>query len=57
MFQFRTSDQNGPSVVDFIMMSAGNNRMIVLSVWGSNEERETHAKAVDAIFGSIKSIN
>jgi hypothetical protein len=57
IFQFRTSDENGPTVVDFIMMSAGNNRMIMLTVWGSNEERETHAKALDAIFGSIKAIN
>lgn len=57
VFQFRTSDQNGPTVVDFIMMSAGDNRMIMLTVWGSNEERETHSKALDAIFGSIKAIN
>jgi len=57
VFQFRTSDENGPTTVDLILMPAGNNRVMMLTVWGNDEERETHAKALDAIFGSIKSIN
>jgi hypothetical protein len=57
VFQYRTRDGNGPTTVDFILLPAGNNRMIMLTVWGNDEERETHGKALDAIFGSIKSIN
>jgi hypothetical protein len=57
VFQFRTTDGNGPTKVDFILLPAGNNRMIMITVWGNDEERETHAKALDAIFGSIKAIN
>lgn len=57
VFQFRTTDGNGPTKVDFILLPAGDKRMIMLTVWGNDEERETHAKALDAIFGSIKSIN
>jgi hypothetical protein len=57
VFQYRTTDGNGPTTVDFILLPAGNNRMIMLTVWGNDEERETHGKALDAIFGSIKSIN
>ncbi|MGO4674937.1 hypothetical protein AB4Z40_18760 [Bosea sp. 2YAB26] len=57
VFQFRTTDANGPTTVDFILMPAGSGRMIMITVWGNDEERETHAKALDDIFGSIKSIN
>ena len=57
VFQFRTTDDNGPTKVDFILLPAGNERMIMITVWGNDEERETHAKALDAIFASIKSIN
>jgi hypothetical protein len=57
IFQFKTTDGNGPTTVDFILLPAGNNRMIMLTVWGNDEERETHGKALDAIFSSIKSIN
>lgn len=57
VFQFRTTDANGPTKVDFILMPAGNERVIMITVWGSDEERATHSKALDDIFGSIKSIN
>lgn len=57
VFQFRTTDANGPTTVDFILMPAGNERVIMITVWGNDAERETHAKALDDIFGSIKSIN
>lgn len=57
VFQFRTTDANGPTKVDFILMPAGNERVIMITVWGNDEERETHAKALDDIFGSIKPIN
>ena len=57
IFQYRTTDENGPTKVDFILLSAGENRVIMLTVWGSDEERETHGKELDAIFGSIKPIN
>lgn len=57
VFQFRTTDDNGPTKVDFILLAAGQNRMIMLTVWANDEERETHGKAIDAIFSSIKAIN
>ncbi|CAN7173318.1 hypothetical protein [Bosea sp. LjRoot237] len=57
IFQYRTTDENGPTMVDFILLPAGESRVIMLTVWGSDEEREGHGKELDAIFGSIKSIN
>lgn len=56
IFQFKTSDANGPTTVDFIMLPGGKNRMIMLTVWGNDEEREKHGKALDSIFSSIKAI-
>lgn len=57
VFQFRTEDENGPTTVDLILMPAGNERVMMFTVWGNDKERETHAAALDSIFGSIKSIN
>lgn len=57
IFQFKTTDGNGPTTVDFILLPAGENRMIMLTVWGNDEERATHGKELDAIFASIKPIN
>jgi hypothetical protein len=56
IFQFETSDDNGPTTVEFIMMSAGKNRMIMLTLWGSDEERTKHGKAIDTIMSSVKPI-
>ncbi len=57
IFQYQTTDGNGPTTVDFILLPAGNNRMIMLTVWGSDEERAGHGKAIESIFASIKAIN
>lgn len=56
IFQFETSDSNGPTTVEFIMMSAGKGRMIMLTLWGSDSERTKHGKAIDSIMSSVKAI-
>jgi hypothetical protein len=56
IFQFETTDSNGKTIVEFIMMSAGKERMIMLTIWGSDEERTKHGKDIDAIMSSVKSI-
>lgn len=56
IFQFETSDDNGPTTVEFIMMSAGKGRMIMLTLWGSDAERSKHGKAIDSIMSSVKAI-
>jgi len=57
VFQFKTTDENGPTTVDLILMPAGSGRVTMLTVWGNDAEREANGKALDAIFGSIKPIN
>ena len=57
VFQFQTSDENGPTTVDLILLPAGGGRVMMVTVWGNDEERATHGKALDGIFSSIKAIN
>ncbi len=56
IFQFDTVDSNGKTLVEFIMMGAGKERMIMFTLWGSDEERTKHGKDIDAIMSSIKPI-
>lgn len=56
-FRFDTSDKNGPTRVDLMLLPGGKNRVIMLSIWGSEEERAKHREAIDAIMGSVKAIN
>lgn len=56
IFQFETQDANGPTTVDFIMLPGGKDRMILLTVWGNDEERKKHGAAIDQIMSSVKPI-
>ncbi len=56
VFQFQTTDGNGPTTVDFIMLPGGKDRMILLTIWGNDDERKKHGKALDAIMSSVKAI-
>ncbi len=57
VFQYVTTDENGPTTVEFVLMAAGKKRMIMLTLWGSVAEREKHGKAIDAIMSSVRPIN
>ena len=56
VYQFNTKDDNGPTVVEFILMPAGKNRILFVTIWGSDEERAKHGKEIDAIMSSFKAI-
>jgi hypothetical protein len=56
IFQFNTTDENGPTVVEFILLPAGKERMIMLTLWASDKERAKHKTAIDGIMSSVKSI-
>jgi hypothetical protein len=57
VLQFETTDENGQTTLEFIMMPGGKNRMIMLTLWGSDEERKKHGAAIDSIMSSVKAIN
>ncbi len=56
-FRYDTTDKNGPTRVDLMLLPAGKNRVIMLSIWGSEDERAKHLGAINTIMGSVKAIN
>jgi len=57
VIKFDTTDENGPTTLEFIMMPGGDNRVVVLTLWGSDAERTKHGAAIDSIMSSLKAIN
>ncbi|MGO4571402.1 hypothetical protein [Microvirga sp. 2TAF3] len=56
VFQFNTTDENGPTQVEFILLPAGKERTIMLTLWASDGEREKHKDAIDMMMNSVKPI-
>ncbi|WP_210485701.1 hypothetical protein [Microvirga antarctica] len=57
VLHYETTDGNGPTKVDFVLLPAGKSRVIMLTLWGSTEERAKHATAIQSIMNSVKPIN
>ena len=57
VLRYNTTDQNGPTIVDFVLLAAGKGRVIMLTLWGSDKERDKHAPAIKSIMDSVKPIN
>ena len=56
LLMYQGTDENGPTKVTFGFISAGKGRVIMLTLWGSSEERTAHAEEIGKIIGSIKPI-
>jgi hypothetical protein len=56
LYEFDTKDENGPTTVEFILMPAEHERLLFVTLWGSEEERGRHTKEIDAITSSFKAI-
>jgi hypothetical protein len=56
VYRFDTKDENGPTRVDFVLLPAGKERIIFLTLWGSQQERENHRAEIGAIMESVKAI-
>jgi hypothetical protein len=56
VFRFETKDSNGPTRVDFVLISVGKNREIFLTLYGSDKERKKHSSEIDSIMNSFKAI-
>ena len=54
--RYTTTDANGPTIVDFVLMPGGKNTMILITLWASSEERTANGKDIDLIMNSIKPI-
>ena len=56
LLRFVGKDENGPTIVDFLFMPAGEKRLIMLTLWGSEEERASNKADIDTIQSSLKPI-
>lgn len=57
LYSYAAKDSNGPTVLQFLVIPASENRVILLTVWASKEEREKKQAELDAVFNSLKAIN
>jgi hypothetical protein len=57
LLHYDASDENGDTTVDFVFISGGGGRLIMLTLWGSEEELKANQADIDAIKKSIKAIN
>ena len=57
LYKFETTYKDEPTTVDFIMLPGGKDRVVLLTLWGNDEERTKHGKAIDSILSSVKAIN
>lgn len=55
-FRFDTSDGSGPTRVDMVLLNGGQDTLVMLTLWGSQEERKANMAAINGIMGSVKRI-
>ncbi|MEA1833745.1 hypothetical protein U8607_16800 [Methylobacterium durans] len=56
VLRYDTKDANGKTIVDFVLLSGGENQVIMLTLWGSAEERASHKAEISAIMNSVRPI-
>src|SRR6266568_714709 len=56
LLHFDATDENGDTSVDFVFISGGEGRLIMLTLWGSEDELKANQADLDAIKKSIKAI-
>jgi len=56
VLRYNTKDPNGKTILDFVLLDGGNKTVIMLTLWGSKEEREANAEDIGAIMNSVRPI-
>ena len=54
LLRFDTTDDDGPTRVDFVMLPGGPDSMVMLTLWGSAKERADHRSDVEALMKSVR---
>lgn len=57
MVRHEAEDSEGDTIIDFVFIPTSNDRIIMMTLWGSSEERDANAKDLKSISNSIKTIN
>ncbi len=57
VLHFEATDPNGDTLVDFVLIPAGDKRLIMLTLWGSEEELKDNETDITKIQASIRPVN
>jgi hypothetical protein len=57
LINYKATDPNGETEVDFVIIPAGKGRVIMMTLWGSKEEQKANKADLDIIQNSFKAIN
>ena len=55
MLTYKAVDENGPTLINFIILNAGK-KLVMMTLWGSEAELDANTKEVNAMMDSIKLI-
>ncbi len=57
VYSYKATDPEGDTLIEFVMMPAGNGRVLLLTFWGSQEARDENKADISNIIMSVKPIN
>ena len=53
VLRYQATDKNGKAIIDFVTLDASRNRAVLVTVWGSEDDRATNETALSAIMKSV----
>jgi hypothetical protein len=56
VFTYQATDSEGDTVIDFVVLPAGNNRIMLITLWASEEGRAANKEEISQLLTSIKAI-
>lgn len=57
LYTYDATDPDGDTIFEFVIFPAGQGRVVLMSLWGSEEARAENKVDIDSIITSIKPIN
>lgn len=54
VLRYNTTGRSGKTIVDLVTLDASRDRVVLITIWGSKDEREGNEAALSAIIKSIK---
>jgi hypothetical protein len=57
VLHYDATDDTGDTMVDFLFISGGSGRLIMLTLWGSEDELKANQADIELIQKSLKAIN
>ena len=57
LYTYEATDPDGDTIIDFVVLPAGNGRVMLLTLWASKEARDENDADIGAMMSSFKAIN